>query len=96
VWDPHKRKWVKVHTRNEGLDITVYATAAGYHPALYGGVHKIKDPVWEKLEEILEPKEGSLFAPRPRQRSQRPKETHPNNEPPTTASRDGSRRGPIG
>jgi phage terminase large subunit GpA-like protein len=27
VWDPHKRKWVKVHTRNEGLDITVYATA---------------------------------------------------------------------
>lgn len=63
VWDPHKRKWVKVHTRNEGLDITVYATAAGYHPALYGGVHKIKDPVWEQLEELLEPKEGSLFAP---------------------------------
>jgi phage terminase large subunit GpA-like protein len=64
VWDPHKRKWVKVHTRNEGLDITVYAIAAGYHPKLYGGVHKIKDQVWEKLEEMLEPKEGSLFAPR--------------------------------
>jgi phage terminase large subunit GpA-like protein len=82
VWDPHKRKWVKVHTRNEGLDITVYAIAAGYHPSLYGGVHKIKDPVWEKLEEILEPKAGSLFAPHPPEQARPAKEENqPNNEP---------------
>jgi phage terminase large subunit GpA-like protein len=63
VWDPHKRKWIKVHTRNEGLDVTVYATAAAHHPKLHSGVHKMRDQVWDQLEELLEPKEGSLFAP---------------------------------
>jgi phage terminase large subunit GpA-like protein len=90
VWDPHKRRWVKVHTRNEGLDITVYAIAAAYHPHVYGGVHKIKDPVWEKLEEILEPKAGSLFGPQPIEEPQRqeqqapPQQEHkqPNNDAP--------------
>lgn len=62
IWDPHKRKWVKVYRRNEGLDTLNYATAAAYHPIVNGGVHKIKDPVWEKLETMIEPKEGSLFA----------------------------------
>lgn len=65
IWDPHKRKWIKVYKRNEPLDTTNYATAAAYHPLVHGGIHKVKDPVWEKLEAMIEPKEGSLFAAPP-------------------------------
>lgn len=62
IWDPHKRRWIRIYKRNEPLDTLGYATAAAYHPSINGGIHRIKDQLWEKLEAMIEPKAGSLFA----------------------------------
>ena len=32
VWDPNRRRWVKVRPRNEALDTWCYALAAAHHP----------------------------------------------------------------
>jgi phage terminase large subunit GpA-like protein len=52
IWDPNKRRWVKVRPRNEALDTWCYALAAAYHPSLR--VHLMKEPQWAKLEAIYE------------------------------------------
>lgn len=60
VFDPHKRRWVKVYERNEGLDTFVYAMAAAMHPNIR--VHLLREPQWEQLEALLEPKTRDLLA----------------------------------
>ena len=34
VWDPNRRRWVKVRPRNEALDTWCYALSAAHHPSL--------------------------------------------------------------
>ena len=60
VWDPNRRKWVKVRPRNEALDTWCYALAAAHHPSLR--VHVWREPQWARLEAALEPASGDLFA----------------------------------
>ena len=60
VWDPNRRRWVKVRPRNEALDTWCYALAAAHHPSLR--IHLWKEPHWAKLESVLEPVSGDLFA----------------------------------
>lgn len=60
VWDPNRRRWVKIRPRNEALDTWCYALAAAHHPALR--IHTWKEPQWAKLESVLEPATGDLFA----------------------------------
>lgn len=60
IWDPNRRKWVKVRPRNEALDTWCYALAAAHHPSLR--VHVWKEPQWAKLEAAIEPASGDLFA----------------------------------
>lgn len=63
IYDPRKRRWVKVRPRNEALDCWVYALAAAHHPTI--GVNKIHAVEWDRLERALEPATGDLFAPTP-------------------------------
>lgn len=60
IWDPNKRKWIKIRPRNEALDTWCYALAAAYHPGLR--VHLMKEPQWARLEAALEPLTSDLFA----------------------------------
>lgn len=60
VWDPAKRRWIKIRPRNESLDTWCYALAAAHHPSLR--VHLFKEPQWSKLESALEPSTGDLFS----------------------------------
>ena len=60
IWDPAKRRWIKIRPRNEALDTWCYALAASHHPSLR--VHIWKEPQWAKLEAALEPSTGDLFA----------------------------------
>ena len=60
VWDPNKRKWIKLRPRNDALDTVVYAIAAAHHPGVR--LHLWKEPHWAKLEAVLEPHTGDLFA----------------------------------
>jgi phage terminase large subunit GpA-like protein len=60
IWDPNKRKWIKVRPRNEALDTMVYAVAAAHHPS--ARIHLWKEPQWARLEAVLEPATGDLFA----------------------------------
>lgn len=62
IYDPHKRRWVKQQARNEALDTFVYAVSAARHPRLR--VHVLKASDWAKLQSVLEPQGGDLFAPR--------------------------------
>lgn len=63
IWDPNKRKWIKQRPRNEALDTFVYALAAAHHPGVR--LHLWKEPHWAKLESVLEPSNGDLFASAP-------------------------------
>lgn len=60
VWDPAKRRWIKIRPRNEALDTWCYALAAAHHPSLR--VHMWKEPQWARLEVALEPATGDLFS----------------------------------
>jgi len=60
VWDPNKRRWIKLRPRNEALDTWVYALAAAHHPAVR--LHLWKEPQWARLEAALEPATFDLFA----------------------------------
>ncbi len=52
-------EWVKPsHARNEALDLMVYAFAALYKL----GVHKYSDRDWKRLEDVVQPLNGDLFA----------------------------------
>jgi phage terminase large subunit GpA-like protein len=59
IWDPNRRRWVKVRPRNESLDTWVYALAAAHHPAVR--LHLWKEPQWARLEAALEPNTKDLF-----------------------------------
>lgn len=63
VWDPNKRKWLKIRPRNESLDCFQYAIAAAMQPAVR--VHTWREGHWAKLEAALEPPHGDLFQPLP-------------------------------
>ena len=63
VWDPNRRRWIKVRPRNEALDTWCYALAAAHHPSLR--VHTWKEPQWARLEAALEPATGDTFATSP-------------------------------
>lgn len=60
VWEPNKRKWVKIRPRNEALDTWCYALAAAYHPSLR--IHLMKEPSWARLQSAFEPHTQDLFA----------------------------------
>jgi phage terminase large subunit GpA-like protein len=52
VFDPHKRRWVKVHERNEVLDTFVLALAAAMHHSV--AINRFTEAEWVRREEILE------------------------------------------
>lgn len=61
VLDPNKRLYVKLKDRrNEGLDTTVYAEAAMYHPVV--SIQRKRPADWENLARLLEPATPDLFA----------------------------------
>ena len=60
VWEPNRRRWVKIRPRNEALDVWCYALAAAHHPTVR--LHTWREPQWAKLEAVLEPVGGDLFA----------------------------------
>lgn len=60
VWDPAKRRWIKIRPRNEALDTWCYALAAAHHPSIR--VHLFREPQWARLESALEPMTGDLFS----------------------------------
>lgn len=60
VWDPSKRRWVKIRTRNEALDTWCYAVAAAHHPGVRA--HTWRESHWARLEAALEPPNGDLFS----------------------------------
>lgn len=79
VFDPNKRKWIKVRQRNEALDCYVYALAAAMHPRLR--LHRWSKADWERRESL----HRSDPAPEP---------TAPVQRPPQSAGHDGrARRG---
>lgn len=83
VFDPHKRKWIKVRARNEALDLFCYALAASMHP--FHRVHTWREPQWAKLEAAFEPRDGDLFAAAAD--SAAPSEPAPNTQPAAAPSK---------
>lgn len=53
AWDSAKRRWIKVHPRNEALDCFVYALAAAYHPRLR--IHLWNERKWSRFDELTGP-----------------------------------------
>lgn len=80
VFDPAKRRWVKLRRENEALDTLLYAVAAAMQPTIR--VHTWKEPAWARLEQALEPASGDLFSqPQPSAASVESKQPKP--EPPS-------------
>lgn len=90
VWDPNRRRWVKVRPRNEALDTWCYALAAAHHPSLR--IHLWKEPQWAKLEAALEPSSGDLFASAPAPAAVNP-EKQAKTTPPETSTAPAQVRG---
>lgn len=65
VFDPTKNRWVKRRgqLRNEALDTWVYAYFAALQPSVR--LHMLREADWQKLESVIEPKTGDLFAAPP-------------------------------
>jgi phage terminase large subunit GpA-like protein len=59
VYDPNKRRWVKVRLRNEPMDCYGYALAAAMHPR--HRLHRWTDAKWIELEGAMQPTQGDLF-----------------------------------
>lgn len=53
AWNSSKRRWIKVHPRNEALDCFVYAVAAAYHPKLR--IHLWDAKKWSRFDELRVP-----------------------------------------
>ena len=76
VFDPTKNRWVKRRgqLRNEALDTWVYAYFAALQPSVR--LHMLREADWQKLESVIEPKTGDLFAappdPPPREETLKP------------------------
>lgn len=75
IYDPRKRAWVKVQTRNEALDTMVYALAATYHPNLR--LHTMREADWLRLEQIFEPQVRDLFTQSAVEAEPTTREEHP-------------------
>jgi phage terminase large subunit GpA-like protein len=60
VWDPNKRRWVKVRQRNEALDCYCYASAAAHHPRLR--IPRWGPAQWQRQRELMEPAVSDLFS----------------------------------
>jgi phage terminase large subunit GpA-like protein len=71
VWDPNRRRWIKVRQRNEALDAWCYAIAAANHPRV--GIHKWREPQWAQLQAAIEP-DGDLFSVQQQPQKPQPKE----------------------
>lgn len=78
VWDPNKRRWVKIRPRNEALDTWCYALAAAHHPSLR--LHLKKDYEWALLESLYEPLTGDLFASQMSQGTEKSEQSHEKSE----------------
>ena len=63
IWDPNKRRWVKIRNRNEPMDCYGYALAAAMHP--HHRLHRWSDAQWERHRQALEPATGDLFGALP-------------------------------
>jgi len=61
VFDPHKRRWVKVYERNEPLDTMILAMAAAMHHSV--AMHTFGESDWVRLEQLYEPAEKREIAP---------------------------------
>ena len=90
VWDPNKRRWVKIRDRNEALDTWCYAMAAAYHPSLR--LHLAKESTWASIEAAVEPMTADLFRP---ERHQEPSPRMPISEPAPSVSRTSATGGSI-
>lgn len=61
VFDAESGKWIKrAGARNEPLDTWVYAYAAAHHPSI--AIHTARASDWDRLEQLMEPRVGDLFA----------------------------------
>lgn len=60
VFDPNRRRWIKVRPRNEPLDCFVYASAAAAHPQCK--LTRWTSQQWQRLREMVEPEHGDLFS----------------------------------
>lgn len=86
VYDPNKRRWVKIRQRNESLDCSNYALAAAYHPNVRA--HLMKDTHWDSIEESISKKGKTidLFASsEPTESTTEPQADHKPIEPPKQA-----------
>lgn len=63
VFDPHKRRWVKIYERNESLDTFVGAMVAAMHHAVR--LHRMDEVAWRRLEEMLEPGDAAAEKQKP-------------------------------
>jgi phage terminase large subunit GpA-like protein len=64
VFDPVRRRFVKIRERNEALDTVCYALAAAWHPLLR--VQTWQEPRWAEREKMFQP-EPDLFSNLPSQ-----------------------------
>lgn len=92
VYDPNKRRWVKVRQRNECLDCSNYALAAAYHPTLR--VHLMRNTHWDELEAKLTQKGKTidLFAMGADAEPNDATEHHNNQRPETVEARPTAKR----
>lgn len=88
VFDPVKNRWVKRRgqLRNEALDTWVYAYFAALQPTVR--LHMLREADWQRLESVIEPKTGDLFAtppePPPRDEGLKPLIEPPRTPAPTS------------
>ena len=63
IYDPNRRKWVKVRDRNEVLDLFCLNIAAGYRNDVLGS--RLRERELERLQAQLEPEMDLFNAPPP-------------------------------